>query len=450
MGVIVGLLLAIGPAWGAPPGQFTVDFNIQNMGSSPATIVVDFVNPNGSLRGSKTFTNVAPGGSAYFNPALHTLNDGSMLEPGWQGSAVASSDQPISAIATIANNLSGPQYVSDAYVGVVEPATTVFAPIIMARYGPWNTRMAIQNAGSAPANVNIQFVKGPNVVATQSISNLPSGASAIVDQFANPDPNLNNFNGSAIITATQPIAVTVDEYKRTGGLLVSYTALPLSKASTTLYMPGYINAYGPWTTDFTIINTAPSTATVQIQFTNNQVLNCTVPGNGSLYLNPAVGTYGGCTGGPLATNFYGAATVNSTQPIVIAYNIANTLGPGNRAIGYTAFSPSDVGTRVAVPLIENEYGGGKWITTFSVQVVGGGNAALTLIYSGNTGTYTYQASITDAKTFNQLSDGHVPTGFLGSVTISSTKPIAVIGDQNSLILDGDVAAGFPGVRAPSP
>ncbi|WP_376791072.1 hypothetical protein [Thermoflexus sp.] len=446
----MGLLLVVAgtasSALGAPPGAFTVDFNIQNIGSAPANIVVTFYNPDGTQAGKKTFSNVSAGGSAYFNPALHTLDGGGQLPDGWVGAAIVSADQPVSAIATVANNLSGAQYVSDAYPGITEPSTTVFAPIVMAKFGPWNTRMAIQNAGSSPANVEIRFISGGSVVTTQSITGLQPGAAALVDQYDNP--NLNNFNGSAIIAATQPVAVIVDEYKTTGGLLISYAALPLSKASTTLYMPGYIHAYGPWTTDFTMINTASSPANVQIQFTNGQVLNCTISANGSLYLNPAVGNYGGCTGGPLASNFYGAATVTSNQPLVIAYNIANTLGPGNRAIGYTAFSPSDVGTKMAVPLIENQFGGGQWITTFSVQVIGGGSANLTLIYSGNLGTVQRSVSISDSYTFNQLSDGHIPAGFLGSVTIISDKPIAVIGDQNSLIKEGDVAAGFPGVKVP--
>ena len=439
------LFSIVGSAWGAPPGQFTVDFNIQNMGTDQANIVVNFINPDGSSAGTKTFSGVPAGGSAYFNPALHTLDGGGTLPSGWQGAAIVSADQPVSAIATVANNLSGSQYVSDAYVGIGEPSTVVFAPIVMANFGPWNTRMAIQNAGTSPANVEIRFISGGTVVVTQSISNLPVGASALVDQIHLP---ITGFNGSAIISATQPVAVTLDEYRTTGGLLVSYSALPLSKASTTLYMPGYINAYGPWTTDFTMINTASSPASVQIQFTNNQTLNCSIPANGSLYLNPAANVYGGCTGGPLASNFYGAATVTSTQPLVIAYNIANTLGPGDRAIGYTAFAPSDVGTKMAVPLIENQYSGGKWTTTFSVQVIDGGIANLTLNYSGNLGTYTRTVTVNNAQTFNQLSDGHIPPGFLGSVTISSTKKIAVIGDQNSLILSGDVAAGFPGVKSP--
>ena len=439
-GAILGV---IGQAQGAPPGSFTVDFNIQNIGGSPANIVVTFYNPDGSTAGTKTFNNVAAGGSAYFNPALHPLDGGGSLPSGWMGSAVVAAAQPVAAIATVANDLSGSQYVSDAYVGVSQPDTRMFAPIVMAKLGPWNTRMAIQNAGTVATTVVITYVSGGSVVATQQVANIPPGAMALVDQF--DLPALNNFNGSAILSSDQPIAVTVDEYKSTGGLLVSYAALPLAKASTTLYMPGYINAWGAWTTDFTIINTSSSPATVQIAFTNGQALHCAIPGNGSLYLNPAANVYGGCTGGPLAPNFYGAATVTSDQPLVIAYNIANTLGPGDRAIGYTAFAPSDVGTRIAVPLIENAYSGGQWVTTFSVQAISG-TATLTLRYSN--GTVKTGLRVDGARTFNQLTDGHVPPGFIGSVVIESDSPIAVIGDQNSLVKPGDVAAGFPGVKIP--
>lgn len=219
------LFSIVGSAWGAPPGEFTVDFNIQNMGTDPANIVVNFINPDGSSAGTKTFNGVPAGGSAYFNPALHTLDGDGTLPSGWQGAAIVSADQPVSAIATVANNLSGPQYVSDAYVGIGEPSTVVFAPIVMAKYGPWNTRMAIQNAGTSPANVEIRFISGGIVVATQSILNLPVGASALVDQLDHP--TLANFNGSAIIEATQPVAVTVDEYRITGGtvsLLLGFAA----------------------------------------------------------------------------------------------------------------------------------------------------------------------------------------------------------------------------------
>jgi hypothetical protein len=443
-------LSAAFPASAGPPGNFVTDFNVQNLGTSPANIAIIFYYQNGNQAGTKTFNNVPAGSSAYFNPATMPLDGGSSLPSGFQGSAVVQSDQPLAAITTLANDLTGLQYVTDAYVGVTQPNTTVFAPIVMANLGPWNTRISIQNAGSAPAPAYITYKQGGTTVTTQQTNPIPPGASIVVDQATS---GLNGFNGSAIITSTQPLAISVDEYKSTGGLLVSYTAIPLSKASTTVYMPGYINAYGPWTTDFTIINTGSAQASVSVSFTGiSTVLDCSIPANGTLYLNPAAGNYGGCSGGPLPPNYYGGATVTATQPVVVAYNIANTLGgSGNRAIGYTGIPPADTGTVMAVPLIENGYGAGQWVTTFSVQVLDGSSASLTLEYSGSVGGQPYSVTksnqeVKGSRTFNQASDGHVPPGFLGSVKITSNKPIAVIADQNSLILSGDVAAGFPAVK----
>lgn len=448
--VMAAAILAATPATAGPPGNFVTDFQIQNIGSSQATIIVKFIDPqNGQIMGTKTFSNVAPNSPVYFNPAIHSLDNGQPFPAGWQGSAVVESNQPMAAIITLANDSSGSQYVSDAYVGVSEPSTTVFAPIVMAKLGPWNTRLSIQNAGNADAQAYITYKQGGITVATEATSPIKPGAAIVVDQFNNP--SLNNFNGSAIITSTQPLAVTVDEYKTTGGLLVSYTALPLSKASGTVYMPGFINMLGPWATDFTIINTSGTVASVTITFTGiSAQLNCSIPGNGSLYLNPAAGVYGGCSGGPLPANYYGAATVSATQPVVVAYNIANTLGAGDRAIGYTGISPADTGTSIGVPLIENKYGAGQWVTTYSVQVLDGGSATLNLQYSGTVAgspfTNAISVGISGSQTFNQVSDGHVPAGFLGSVKITANKPIAVIADQNSLIRPGDVAAGFPGIK----
>jgi hypothetical protein len=52
-----------------------------------------------------------------------------------------------------------------------------------------------------------------------------------------------------------------------------------------------------------------------------------------------------------------------------------------------------------------------------------------------------------AFTFNQgpSGDGHVPAGFLGGVSITSSKNIVVIADQNSPVGSGDTAAGFVGM-----
>ena len=142
---------------------------------------------------------------------------------------------------------------------------------------------------------------------------------------------------------------------------------------------------------------------------------------------------------------------------MVAYNIANSGGgPGNLQAGYTGFPPSSASLAVVEPLVENKYSTG-WVTTFSVQSVDGTPATLSLTYSGNKTpncnpcNYTMPAGVS-SHTFNQVTDGHVPVGFLGGVRITSNKNIVVIADQTNATAPnyagGDSLAGFVGFSAP--
>lgn len=459
LGVLVVLVGLIGgtayaePA--APPGQWTTDFTVLNLENQPATVqVVRYGLCSGSGCPADSGTpittaNIPANGSFYYNPAT----DPSFPSP-FAGSIVLSSDRLLGATVTVANDQGGSAYASDAYAGVSEVSTSVFLPIIMGKLGTWNTRIAIQNAGSANTNVTVQYI-GPGAPGNTTITNLPPNMTVIVDQYDNP--GMTNFNGSALVTSSgQPLAVEVDEYKTTGGVLVSYTGVPLSQADSTIYMPGFI-AQGQWATDFTIVNTEGSAANVQVTFAGyGGTLSGSIPANGSAYVNGYAGVIpAGWSGMPPTSGYYGAATVTSTngKKLVVVYNIANSAGgPGNYAIGYVGFPNSLGAKKVAVPLIENHYSTG-WDTTFSVQNIEGGTANLSMVYSGNKAPNCNPCNYTmttPSHTFNQVTDGHVPTGFLGGVTITSDKKIVVIADQNKTGAPGDTAAGFPGIAIPTP
>jgi hypothetical protein len=71
-----------------------------------------------------------------------------------------------------------------------------------------------------------------------------------------------------------------------------------------------------------------------------------------------------------------------------------------------------------------------------------------MVYSGNKAALCnpcQHAMTSSSHTFNQTTDGHIPEGFIGGVTITSDKNIVVIGDQNKTGGKGDTAAGFPGI-----
>jgi hypothetical protein len=437
-----------------PPGSWVTDFTVLNLENSPAALgvtrYVRCTTPGCAADPGATVANttVPANGSYYYNPAL----DPAFPSP-FAGSIVLSSDKLIAATVTVANTATGSAYASDAYAGISEVSTSVFLPIIMGNLGPWSTQIAVQNAGGSNANVTIDYI-GPGAPGDSTINNLPPNMTAIVDQQS--IPGLSNFNGAAIVTSSQPVAIEVDEYKSSGGVLVSYTGVPLSQANSTVYMPGFI-AQGQWATDFTIVNTEGSSADVQVSFVGSgNTLSGSIPANGSAYVNGYAGVIpAGWTGAPPVSGYYGAATVTSTngKKLVVVYNIANSAGgPGNYAIGYVGFPSTKGAKKVAVPLIENHYSTG-WDTTFSVQNIEGGTANLSMVYSGNLApncnpcTYPMTSA---SHTFNQVTDGHVPAGFLGGVTITSDKNIVVIADQNKTGAQGDTAAGFPGIPVPAP
>jgi hypothetical protein len=451
---LVLLLVAVTlvPVYSAgPPGVWTTDFTILNLENQSGTINItryDLCTPPCTQDSGTLITSVpiAANGSYYYNP----VSDPSFPN-GYAGSIVVSADRSVAATVTIGNTGTGAAYASDAYSGVTEVSDSVFLPIIMGKLGVWNTRIAVQNAGGTPTTVTIDYI-GAGAPADTVITDLPPYMTALVDQQDNA--GMSGFNGSALVTSTggQPLAVVVDEYKTTGGVLVSYVGVPSSQAAGTIYMPGFI-AMGEWATDFTIVNTTGSAADVDVTFSGaSNTLSGSIPANGSAYINGFAGVYpGGWTGSAPVSGYYGAAAVSSSRDVVVVYNISNSAGgPGNFAVGYVGFASTMAGRTVAVPLIMNHYSTG-WDTTFSVQNVEGGTANLQMSYSGNllANCDPCNYAMTSAShTFNQPADGHVPSGFIGGVIITSDKDIVVIGDQNLAGGVGDTSAGFPGILVP--
>jgi len=441
--VLVGLLVAPAAAQG-PPGSWNTDMTFLNLEAEEATLeIVRYAECETGCTADAgtvvTSTTVAANGSFYYNPVGVPESE---FPSGFGGSVVASSNKKMAATVTVGNTETGSAYASDAYAGVLETSDSVFLPIVMGNLGVWNTMMVIQNAGDANANVTIHYI-GAGAPADTAIANLPANMMAIVDQQSSA---FSNFNGSALVTSNQPLAIVVEEYKTSGGVLVDYVGVPAAKADTTVYMPGYI-ALSVWATDFTVVNTTGTEATVNVAWDGAaNALSFPVAANGSAYVNGTAGYYPtGYTGSAPDSGYYGAATVTASQDIVIVYNMANTGpgGPGNLNLGYVAPTAADGSTKAAMPLVMNKAYGGNWDSTYSVQVVGGGSATLSFAYSGVT-TQPADDNITGSYTYNFGVDNHVPEGYAGGVVITANAPILIIGDQAGPGT-GDSSAGFPGV-----
>lgn len=443
LALIVVLVLSM-TALAAPLGSWITDFTLFNLNSTAGASITLSAYPanNGTSSWTKADT-IGAGGSYYYNPASDAG-----FPTSFGGSIVVSSDQPLAGTVTLANNLTGAQFASDAYGAISTPSTSVILPIVMSGLGTWNTRITVQNAGSSSANVTIHYT-GTNAPADSTINNLPANAMAMVDQAG----LATNFNGSAVVTSTQAVAVVVEEYKTTGGVLVTYNGISSTDSGSPIYLPGYIDQ-GSWATDMTIVS-AGASGTVTVTFAGSAAsLTGPVSATSSPYLNRYASLPAGWTG-TFPTGYYGSATVTSTTPVVVAYNISNsgTGGAGNLAQGYVGFSASQGALTVVVPLIEHMYS--NWNTTFSVQSLDGTPASLSMTYSGNVAPTCSPCAVvmsSASQTFNQTTDGHVPAGFLGGVTIVSNKNIVVIADQANTVtpnyIGGDSAAGFAGFPVP--
>jgi len=435
-------------AFAAPLGTWVTDFTLFNLSSTaPANIsITRYAQCAGGCAADAGTVVASPtilaSGSYYYNPA----NDPA-FPSNFSGSISIASDQPLAGTVTLANNLTGANYASDAYSAVSAPSVSNYLPIVL-RQGVWSTRITVQNASAAPTDVTITYV-GTGAPAPTTITGLPANMMAMVDLS---DLGALSFNGSATVSSTNPVAIVVEEYKTTGGVLVTYNGIPSTLAANTIYLPGYIDQ-GSWATDMTIVSSG--TGTVTVSFAGSAAsLTGPISPSSSPYLN-RYGSLPAGWSGTFPTGYYGAATVTADVPVVVAYNISNsgTGGAGNLAQGYVGFSNTQGALSVVVPLIENNYSG--WNTTFSVQSLDGTAATLSMLYSGNVSPICSPCGVTmssASQTFNQTVDGHVPAGFIGGVRITSNKAIVVIADQANTstpaYIGGDSAAGFSGFPIP--
>ena len=91
--------------------------------------------------------------------------------------------------------------------------STVYVPLVFQAYFDWNTGLAVTNAGGGPATVTINYYgTNGNLITTKSLGPIASN-SMDFDYLSGSGGQL----AQAVITSTQPIIVSVDAVKYTGG-----------------------------------------------------------------------------------------------------------------------------------------------------------------------------------------------------------------------------------------
>lgn len=421
-------------------GWFTGQ-QIQNVGDAQATISFNAYNASGQMF-SCGQQQAAPNASVNF---LTTVNCNT-LSPGFVGSAVVSSDQPIAAIVNVVNMPSG--RAAGMYRGTdgSDVATQIAFPLIKNNYFGRSTALYIQNASSNANDISVTVKVGATNY-TKSFNDVPAYAMVVVGPNDTTPAMPNNTNGSATVTGSQPLAGTALEYQTNAAVahnLHAYTAFVPQDFAAKVYCPLIRNNYANLNTGIQAQNVSGAAQQIKITYSyrvgngplqSKEITSGSIAAGGShTFFTPTdLGTTPGAVGSAIVQGMGGGNIA------VIVNDETFTLNP-NRVTAYTCF-PDNAGTKtdeVSVPLYKEFYFGDT--SGIQVQNVGAGNATITASYVGPSGTvkFTNTTPVAPGASLTLYSVSSSPAGFTivgnaaslsgtaGGVVIEANQPIVAI------------------------
>jgi photosystem II stability/assembly factor-like uncharacterized protein len=442
-----GTLRAVLPALAnAAYGGYTSSISVQNLGTTSATLAIEYFDQDGHFIGSGDVTSGLPSHASW---TVRQDNGNSFMSgaAGWArnaGSGLIFSDQPVAAFV----NEFAPGNGSDAtsYTSIASPSgtgPTLFAPAIASNaYGGYTTGIGLINLSAAAADVTITYRNLAGVVVlAQTLGGVPAGAYRGVysgDSGSPTDAKLPaNFAGTATITSStgQPLAAVVNEVGP-GGQFSSYDAVPAG--STTLQAPVALNnAFGGYYTGIGVQNTTGTAGTVTLKYFDSAGAATTkmFP----IAPNGYVGIYQGSpTDGPAP----GPYTAQITSGVAIAA-IVNEVAPAgtSRAQQSTSYNTFSGGAATAnLALVENA-GSDGWSTGLGIMNTGTAATSVTVTYyDAATGTAVGTAQTNSALQPNAFwpvyqPDAGLPVGQRATavVTTGIGGTVAVICNETNAI-----------------
>ena len=351
--------------------SFTTSITYQNIGTGPATILINYYPQANGTPVPITPAVLAAGASA-------SIFAGSLALPaGFNGSAVISSDQPIAATAVQLSTGAGSTVKNRPLSnGFAAGASQVLiATALKNRFGV-TERFNVQNAHSAAVDLTVKFFNADAsgaLVKTVTVANLPVGAASTFDLGTIADIP-DNFNGSATVDAVQsgtttpaPVVAAALELSVSDDRVSSFEGV--SGGASTLYMPSALcNAFGGQNTAYAIQNTSAATAAA-VTVTYKDTAGATVATQ-TATINPgAKFSSAACAAGAPA-GFNGSATIAATGASVVA--IGKVFGTGL----YTAFLGATAGAaKIYGPYVrwsETQFATGARQKAFiAIQNIGG-------------------------------------------------------------------------------
>jgi len=378
----------------------------------------------------------------------------------------------------------GSDFRSDAYNGIesVQTGQMILLPQVLkgvvdvSRNKQYNSMIAIQNTNLATsANITVTYYvpHGSSYVRTGII--IPPSSSYYLDMTTEttipPSAIPYGFNGSARITADQPVAVVVNQ--NAAGVLMTYTGFTPSDASQNLSVPLLLkNVADPaqgytWGSALFVMAADGTSANVTITYTNNynnHIFSQSVSANPAILLDLA--GLGAGNAVPSESVYYGSAVLSTTNPAGIVAMVTQQTNldsyRGSRALAYRA-SPMTAGTSALfVPtLLKNVVdtaSGVNWHTGLTLQWQGTLSTTVTMTYTNAANGNAQIVKTIDLGPFvpsRVIDQGVDPllsganSVFYGSAVLTSSNGQPFIGIVNQLgdiYAPGDAAMSFRGVN----
>ncbi|MFV2043819.1 MAG: hypothetical protein ACC700_11370 [Anaerolineales bacterium] len=183
---------------------YNTALTVQNNGTATTSVTITY--GTGQIWSGDVGANASV---AFYTPASG-VPAGSLTGAVIESTSAGSGAQPIVALVNESNSFNR----AASYIGFASGGTEVRLPIVMRRYYDYNTSITCQNVGSGSTTMTLEYggVSGSN--------SSPSIAAGNIHLFYQPNDSLisDGFNGSATITASEPIVCVVNEDQNEGSL----------------------------------------------------------------------------------------------------------------------------------------------------------------------------------------------------------------------------------------
>jgi hypothetical protein len=302
-----------------------------------------------------------------------------------------------------------------------------------------NTTLFIQNIGEITASVHAEFYDSSGTPVYTDDNIMPPHGS-LTYELATMAGLPAGFEGSAVVSADQPILAVANLQPTGADVLLSYTGL--LTGSTEIALTTVMRNWYGWHTDFWVQNIGSTDADVTLYY--NPALTGTAHVATDTIPAFASHVYRQADMPELGSSFSGWGLIQADQPIVV---VGEQWDPSaTKASAYSGLVTADADTAFLSPRQQSNADG--WSTSTAIANLGSVDANISLNWyaSDGSGVWTENSTIAAGmfQSYYLPSLPGIPDGFDGTLVGSADQPVVAWVGLVNLGLSGDDRAASLG------